>query len=216
VVLGYHVPLANYGFWLPNDERGSGSDYVRKKSLLQFGAAKTLTTRRSTARAPHNFELRRLAKELLRYPAVEFNEQQIQSVARGFAKVARDNGIVIHACAILSGHQHLVIKRHRLLIEQLIRQLRTGASRQLLEDRLHPFAHVREPDGSIPRIWGRSPWKVFLNSDAEILDAIDYVEDNPLKDDKPRQNWHFITPFPRPAPPDVNVEWPDDLNLSIE
>ena len=77
MVLAYHVPLANYGFWLPNDERGSGSDFVRNKALLKFGAAKKLTTRRSTARAPHNFDVRRLAKDLLRYPAVEFNEQQV-------------------------------------------------------------------------------------------------------------------------------------------
>jgi hypothetical protein len=213
VVLAYHVPLANYGFWLPNDERGSGSDFVRNKALLKFGAAKKLTTRRSTARAPHNFDVRRLAKDLLRYPAVEFNEEQIQSVARGFAKIAREKGIVIYACAILSAHQHLVIKRHRFLVEQVIRQLRTGASRQLLDDDLHPFARLREPDGSIPTIWGRSPWKVFLNADAEIIDAIDYVEDNPLKDDKPRQHWDFVTPFPRPPQRDADIEWPDDLNL---
>jgi hypothetical protein len=95
----------------------------------------------------------------------------------------------------------------------VIRQLRTGASRQLLDDDLHPFAHLREPDGSLPTIWGRSPWKVFLNSDADIVDSIEYVEDNPLKDGKPRQHWDFVTPFPRPAHPDAQIEWPADLNL---
>ena len=95
----------------------------------------------------------------------------------------------------------------------MIRQLRTGASRQLLDDDLHPFAHLREPDGSLPTIWGRSPWKVFLNSDADIVDSIEYVEDNPLKDGKPRQHWDFVTPFPRPAHPDAQIEWPADLNL---
>ena len=89
-------------------------------------------------------------------------------------------------------------------------------SRQLLDDNLHPFAHLRELDGSVPTLWGRSPWKVFLNTDAEILDSINYVEDNPLKDRKPRQHWDFVMTFPRPAQPDVDIEWPDDLNLLVD
>ena len=39
MVHGYHVILPMYGFWLPNDPRGSWSDFVRKWELVRFGRA---------------------------------------------------------------------------------------------------------------------------------------------------------------------------------
>ncbi|MEX0703139.1 MAG: hypothetical protein WD069_13675 [Planctomycetales bacterium] len=45
----YHVIFGAYGFWLPNDPRGSWSDFVGSWELLQFGRATKVTTRRSLA-----------------------------------------------------------------------------------------------------------------------------------------------------------------------
>ena len=39
MVHGYHVIWGTYGFWLPNDPRGSWSDFVASWELLRFGAA---------------------------------------------------------------------------------------------------------------------------------------------------------------------------------
>ena len=39
MVLGYHIILSAYGFWLPNDPRGSWSDTIRVYELLRFGSA---------------------------------------------------------------------------------------------------------------------------------------------------------------------------------
>jgi hypothetical protein len=36
---------------------------------------------------------------------------------------------------------------------------------------------------------------VFLNTVEEILQRIRYVEENPLKEARPRQVWEFVTPF---------------------
>ena len=36
MVHGYHLILPMYGFWLPNDPRGSWSDYVRSWELARF------------------------------------------------------------------------------------------------------------------------------------------------------------------------------------
>jgi hypothetical protein len=41
-VIGFHVIGCTYGFWLPNDERGSGSGFVRSDALTKFGPAKTI------------------------------------------------------------------------------------------------------------------------------------------------------------------------------
>ena len=36
---GFHVIFSTYGFWLPNDPRGSWSDWVRRWELVRFGKA---------------------------------------------------------------------------------------------------------------------------------------------------------------------------------
>lgn len=38
-VIAYHLILTAYGFWLPNDPRGSGSETVRAGQLTPFGPA---------------------------------------------------------------------------------------------------------------------------------------------------------------------------------
>jgi hypothetical protein len=41
MVLASHVIITAYGFWLPNEERGSWSDFVRSWELFKnFGPAK--------------------------------------------------------------------------------------------------------------------------------------------------------------------------------
>ena len=49
MVLGYHVIIGAYGFWLPNDPRKSWSDFVGSWDLFRFGKATTTTETRSLA-----------------------------------------------------------------------------------------------------------------------------------------------------------------------
>src|SRR4051794_17780630 len=69
-MLGWHLIFSAYGFWLPNDERGSGSSRVRVQHIYEAGGDATkVSTRHSVAHKPHDLRLRRLAKESLKYPA---------------------------------------------------------------------------------------------------------------------------------------------------
>src|SRR5437660_4713047 len=86
MVLGYHVIFGAYGFWLPNDPRGSWSDFVGSWELYRFGAATKVDTPISRAAAAHNQRERLAAKSALKYPAVTFNEAQITAIAAGFAE----------------------------------------------------------------------------------------------------------------------------------
>jgi hypothetical protein len=45
-VIGFHVVGCTYGFWLPNEERGSCSDFVRSEALTKFGPATGTSHRR--------------------------------------------------------------------------------------------------------------------------------------------------------------------------
>ena len=194
-VIGFHIIMCFYGFWLPNDERGSGSDWVRNKGLLKYGPANPVDGRRSVAGKPFDPQVRRLARSELRCPHVELNGTQALSVAKGFRNEITHYGGTIHALTILPSHTHLVVPIHRYDVRRFCGRLKGAATKQLNADGLHPLAGFREGDGSVPSPWARLPWVVYLFTDDDMVRSIDYVEKNPLKEGKPIQKWHFVTPW---------------------
>lgn len=196
MVRAYHLIISAYGFWLPNDPRGSWSDWIRKWKLLRFGPPTKTKSRRSVAGREHDVATRMAAKEVLEFPPVAFSGQQALAVAEGFAEACRKSEFVVWACAVLPEHVHLVIARHRLRIEQISNLLKGQASKSLLSKSLHPFGeHRDEKTGKTPSCWSRGQWKVFLNEDRDIRRAIEYVVHNPVKEGKREQRWSFVTPF---------------------
>src|SRR3954454_1744361 len=193
MVVAYHGIFTAYGFWLPNDPRGSWSDFVGAWELLRFGRATKVTTHRSLASVPHDREQRLAAKRALKYPPVRFTPEQIKSIAKGIARAVRESGYVVYACAILHDHAHLVIGRLERSIEQVTAHLKAFATRQLRADKLHPFERHAREDGSVPSVCAEGLWKVFLFTEEEVRRAIRYVEYNPPKEGMPRQEWEFVT-----------------------
>jgi REP element-mobilizing transposase RayT len=195
MVHAYHAIFAAYGFWLPNDPRGSWSDFVRRWELLRFGPATKVTTRQSLAAKPHDFALRQQAKQALMYPEVRFTGVQAREIGRAFEGFVQKSGLVVWACSILPEHVHLVIARHRYKIEQLVNLLKGAATTRLMEQGLHPLAEYARDGERPPPMWVRGKWKVFLDCEEDIIRAIRYVEQNPIKEGKPAQRWRFVTRF---------------------
>ena len=52
MIIAYHSIFSMYGFWLPNDPRGSGSDYIASWELFRYGSATKTDSRRSVAHLP--------------------------------------------------------------------------------------------------------------------------------------------------------------------
>ena len=196
MIHGYHVILPAYGFWLPNDPRGSWSDFVGKWELLRFGAAKKGIERRELCElSALELAERREARASLKYPPVQFSGIQARAIARGFAHVCEKNGYTIWACAIMPEHTHLVIARHRYKVEQVANLLKGSATRQILEEGLHPLAAFASNGERPPAMWAVRRWKVFLDNEEAIDNAIRYVEENPIREGKPTQRWSFVTAF---------------------
>ena len=80
LLAGYHLILSAYGFWLPNDPRGSWSEVVRNPNLRVFGEATKVDTHRSVARRPHDRARRLAAKKALLYPPVTFTGVQARAI----------------------------------------------------------------------------------------------------------------------------------------
>jgi len=192
MVLAYHTILSAYGFWLPNDPRGSWSDVVRVYELRVFGPAMKVATRRSVADAPHDRARRLAAKKSLVRPPVRFTGEQAGAIARGFAMAAADNAYSILACAILPDHVHYVVAEHPRKAEGLMAHLKAAASRQLTVEGLHPFGDQPLPCGRLPSPWAAGAWHVYLNTDVAVKQAIAYVEGNPVKAGLRRQRWSFV------------------------
>lgn len=195
MVLAYHLIVTAYGFWLPNDPRGSWSDFVREWELLRFGPATKVDTHRSVAGRPHDRSLRAAAKESLRYPPVSFTGHQARDVANGFANCAQKYRYILYACAVLPEHAHLVVARHDKPIEHMTEVLKAAATRELRAQGRHPLAAYPKRDGSLPSPWARNQWAVYLDDEADIVRAVRYVERNPEKEGKPPQRWSFVTPY---------------------
>jgi len=197
MIVAYHVIFSTYGFWLPNDPRGSWSDFVGAWDLYRYGKATKTSETRSLAARPHNRALRLTAKQSLKRPAVKFNGTQARAVGRGFADYAEQSELAILACAILPDHVHLVLSRHRLLVEKLVIQLKGAATRRLVSEGMHPFQRLTEPGGRPPPCFARGQWKVYLDENEDVSRAIRYVDQNPVKEGLPPQHWSFVTPYHR-------------------
>jgi len=193
MILGSHTTFCAYGFWLPNDPRGSWSDFVRAWELVRFGKATKVATCRSVAHVQHDAALRPQAKSALRYPPVVFTGRQAQSIGNGFARAVTDSGYVIHACSILPQHVHVVLAPHERGYRRIAGHLKARATQQLLADGLHPLSSPAHGTASAPSPWARLAWHVYLKDALAFRRAIRYVRDNPLKEGKPPQHWTFVT-----------------------
>lgn len=196
MVLGYHLVLAAYGFWLPNDPRGSGSIIVGSRAMYDFGEATFTSDRRqSVAHAAHDPHQRRLAKGTLRYPPVSWSGVQARAIMHAIAAELGHRSIAIWAAAILPDHLHLVIARGDIRIERFANVLKGAATRALRSQGLHPMEKFARPSGTVPKMFARGYWATYLDSVEALSAAIAYVERNPVKDDLPAQRWSFVEPF---------------------
>ena len=171
MIIAYHSIFSMYGFWLPNDPRGSGSDYVASWELFRYGPATKTDSRRSVAHLPLPANWQRQAKTALHYPPVSVTGQQALTISRGFAKAAAEGHYRIYACAILPEHVHLVIGASKP------RHPPDGRS---YPGPCHACLEQQESWDDDRPLWGGHGWNVWLES-AEA------VERDPLRQRQPAE-----------------------------
>ena len=195
MIHGYHIVFGTYGFWMPNDPRGSWSDFVHSWELAKFGHA-TNSLDRVGVEPKEYAAWRQRAREALKYPAVTLTGEQALAIGNGFGGLARKSELGVWACSILPEHVHLVLARHRYRIEQATNLLKSEATRRLLQKNLHPMKQFQKTgEDRLPSVWGEGQCKVYLEDEEAIENAIRYVAENPMREDKPPQHWSFVTAF---------------------
>ena len=195
MILGFHFIFSAYGFWLPNDPRGSWSETVRSFDLLRFGPATKTSTTRSLAHQPHDYELRLAAKRALRYPPVQFTGEQARAVAGGLAQASIERGYTVHALAILPDHAHLVMRYCSRHIDEIAAHLKAKATANLTRENLHPMERFASSNGRKPSPWARYYWCPFIRSRRQMEAAIAYVRCNPARAGLPPQRWRCVARY---------------------
>jgi REP element-mobilizing transposase RayT len=185
MVAGYHLIWTAYGWWLPNDPRGSSSHEIRVEQIAELGE---LHHGRKRVQ-PLPAELRAFyeqAERVLKHELLTFALDDFEVLAASFAKVIRERRYTCYACAIMPDHVHALIRRHRDYSEQMIDLLQQASRQAVIDARRRPTEHP---------VWGGPGWKVFLNTREDMERTIAYIENNPIKAGLPPQRWGFVTPY---------------------
>ncbi|HUO09416.1 MAG TPA: hypothetical protein VM008_14000 [Phycisphaerae bacterium] len=190
-MLAHHIIFCAYGFWLPNDPRGSWSSWIGSWELLKFGPSTKTSARRSLAYTTHNVHQRLAAKNALKFSPVTFTGEQAAVISYGFRRVFDSIDATIYACSILPDHVHLVTANLPWRTRYFVNQLKGKATESLLAYKRHPFQHLPNP----PTPWSRNSWDVYLDTPEDVYRAIAYVNQNPIKENLPPQRWPFVTQY---------------------
>jgi len=193
MIVGYHIVFGAYGFWLPNDPRGSWSTFVGSNTLYRAAGGATKTSDpRSLARKEHDSAQRRATKKLLPRAALRFNDTQVRAIGRGFAAYLKESNDLVWACSVMPDHMHMVTGRLSIPAKQLVVQLKGAAIRQLIKEGCHSFADERDTSGKLPKCFVRGQWIVYLEP-GEVSRTINYVQQNPIRAGMKSQRWSFVT-----------------------
>jgi REP element-mobilizing transposase RayT len=184
-VLAYHLVWTAYGWWLPNDLRGSMSRFVASDVLKQLGELHYGRKRVQPAgRSIRQFY--EIASDLLKFSLLTFTPAERTLIATAFDHVIRTCGYTCYACAVMPDHVHLLVRKHKHKAEEMIANFQE-ASRD----------HVRRAGGRELNhpVWGGPGWKVFLDSPEDIERTERYVGQNPIRIGMAPQRWHFVTRY---------------------
>jgi hypothetical protein len=100
MVIGYHLIWTLYGWWLPNDPRGSLSRTIASDVISELGA---LHCGRKRVQ-PSSREIRafyEVAATKLKHELLTLTPADALIVADAFARVIREQGYTCYACAIM-------------------------------------------------------------------------------------------------------------------
>jgi hypothetical protein len=154
MVAGNHLIWTGYGWWLPNDPRGSSSTRVCSAAIAGLGELHPGRKKIQPAGRVIR-EFYEIAADTLKHDLLTFSDREIVIVGESFGKVIRDRSYTCYAAAIMPDHVHLLIRKHRDDAETMIAVLQEASRIAVLEFGGRPVTHP---------VWGGPGWKVFLET----------------------------------------------------
>lgn len=185
MVAGFHLIWTAYGWWLPNDPRGSSSHEIRVEKIAELGELHH--GRKAVQPAGH--EIRAFyaqAQTVLKHPLLTLAPADFTLVAESFARVIEARRYTCYACAIMPDHVHALIRKHRDHAEDMMVNLQEAGRQKLVDAGRRAADHP---------VWGGPGWKRFLYTQKDITGIVDYIRKNPIKAGLPAQQWPFVKKY---------------------
>jgi REP element-mobilizing transposase RayT len=198
MVAGYHLIWTVYGWWLPNDPRGSSSRTIRAAAIAALGeihyGRKRVQPAGRVIREFHD-----AARGVLKHPLLQLSVPETEAVGHAFGEVIRMRSYTCYACAVLSDHVHLLIRKHRDQAETMIAHLQDASRTAVAGRGSHAADHP---------VWGGPGWKVFLESRDDMERTVAYIRRNLPDSNQAGQSLPFVKPYDGWLPGQVRVVAP--------
>lgn len=185
MVAAYHLIWTAYGWWLPNDPRGSTSHEIRVEQIADLGELHH--GRKPVQPLPRDLrEFYERAGAVLKHDLLTFENPDVEVIAGSFRRAIVEQKYTCYACAIMHDHVHALIRKHKHHAEDMIKNLQDESRADLIAAGRRPAGHP---------VWGGPGWKVFLWTQADMVRTEKYIEGNPTKARQPAQKWDFVKPY---------------------
>jgi REP element-mobilizing transposase RayT len=185
MIIAHHLMWTAYGWWLPNDPRGSTSHFIASDVIASLGE---LHYGRRPIQ-PAGWAIRDFygrAPEKLEHSLLKMEPCDFPIIADGLAETIQSYRYTCWACTIMPDHVHILIRKHRDTAEQMIGRLQTGS--------MSAMRAAGRRGGDHP-VWGGPGWKVFQDCPEDVERTIAYIEGNPGKMGLAEQTWGFVKEY---------------------
>ena len=188
MIIAWHLGWTCYGWWFPNDLRGSWSKETWQPRLKGLGPIH-LGRREVQPRPEALREWQSEARGKLKYDVMVLDGRAALDAAKAIGKVVRSADYVVRAFAIMRDHVHVVVMGHAHRYERIVAAMKAVSARAVRELRgMNQGRRKRDP------VWSKGYWVRYINDDGGLRNAIRYVERNPVKAGLPKQQWSFVSP----------------------
>ena len=185
MVIAHHLMLTGYGHWLPNEPRGSMSLTTHSPKLAQL--AHTHFGRRK--RQPSLEELRafyRKARPYLAHEVLWFGATGRKVIAEAMDDAIQRERFTCYACAVLTNHVHLLVRKHWLKGEEMSSLFREAAREELTAEGLAPKGHP---------VFSADVCDHYKSDPEAVRRCARYIEGNFRKHKLPVVKYDFVTPY---------------------
>ena len=159
------------------------------------GPAIKTDARHSLARRPHDHGVRLATKSGLKRPPVQFTGQQARAIASGrplFPAPPFAGMGIRHPSRPCASCFRAAENRHRTIGDPT----KNAATVLLKQQGSHPFGQIVDFDGGSRSVSPEASGRCFSHPE-DVPRAIQYVEQNPVKEGKKPQRWLFVVPWTR-------------------
>jgi len=147
LVIAHHLVWTAYGWWLPNDLRGSGSKIVRNPSLAQLGDLH-YGRKRDQPRGQEIGKFYDHVQQLLRHDLLTLTGNELAAAACGLAHTIAEQRYTCYACAIMPDHVHMILRKHKHTAEQMIENFQALSRERVVAEGKRDPLHLESFFGS--------------------------------------------------------------------